>query len=157
MDFQSLTRRELQTLCKKNKIPANMTNVAMADALKALQNVIFSLNPSNPIFYFWWFCFGCWFLLPRNLFGCLEKKREILDFMVFVVIFSLNPSNPIFWFLVILLEPWFFFPRTVWRLGKWSKEKKKKFSVLYFAVVFSVIALNPSKPLFQLLATIVWI
>ncbi|XP_034711522.1 altered inheritance of mitochondria protein 21-like isoform X2 [Vitis riparia] len=39
MDFQSLTRRELQTLCKKNKIPANMTNVAMADALKALQNV----------------------------------------------------------------------------------------------------------------------
>ncbi|KAL0403304.1 UNVERIFIED_CONTAM: hypothetical protein Sradi_1971200 [Sesamum radiatum] len=39
MDFHSLTRRELQALCKKNKIPANMTNVAMADALKALQLV----------------------------------------------------------------------------------------------------------------------
>ncbi|KAK9144190.1 hypothetical protein Sjap_004093 [Stephania japonica] len=39
MDFHSLARRELQTLCKKNKIPANMTNVAMADALAALANV----------------------------------------------------------------------------------------------------------------------
>ncbi|KAK4433198.1 hypothetical protein Salat_1082000 [Sesamum alatum] len=39
MDFHSLTRRELQTLCKKNKVPANMTNVAMADALKALEIV----------------------------------------------------------------------------------------------------------------------
>ncbi|KAK4403739.1 hypothetical protein Sango_0742500 [Sesamum angolense] len=39
MDFHSLTRRELQALCKKNKIPANMTNAAMADALKALQLV----------------------------------------------------------------------------------------------------------------------
>ncbi|KAL2228099.1 UNVERIFIED_CONTAM: hypothetical protein Sindi_1789600 [Sesamum indicum] len=33
------TRRELQALCKKNKIPANVTNAAMADALKALQLV----------------------------------------------------------------------------------------------------------------------
>ncbi|XP_020549548.1 uncharacterized protein LOC110011266 [Sesamum indicum] len=39
MDFQKLTRRELQALCKKNKIPANVTNAAMADALKALQLV----------------------------------------------------------------------------------------------------------------------
>ncbi|CAK9172479.1 unnamed protein product [Ilex paraguariensis] len=39
MDFHSLTRKELQTLCKKNKIPANMTNVAMVDALKALEIV----------------------------------------------------------------------------------------------------------------------
>ncbi|PIN02787.1 hypothetical protein CDL12_24709 [Handroanthus impetiginosus] len=39
MDFHSLTRRELQALCKKNKIPANITNVAMADALKALEIV----------------------------------------------------------------------------------------------------------------------
>lgn len=39
MDFHSLTRRELQTLCKKNKIQANLTNVAMADALKALEKV----------------------------------------------------------------------------------------------------------------------
>ncbi|KAJ4720988.1 Zinc finger, CCHC-type [Melia azedarach] len=40
MDFHSLTRKELQTLCKKNKIPANITNVAMADALTALENVV---------------------------------------------------------------------------------------------------------------------
>ncbi|CAH9070149.1 unnamed protein product [Cuscuta europaea] len=39
MDFGSLTRRELQSLCKKNKIPANRSNVAMADALKALKLV----------------------------------------------------------------------------------------------------------------------
>ncbi|KAJ8455604.1 hypothetical protein OPV22_035089 [Ensete ventricosum] len=36
MDFHSLPRRELQALCKKNRIPANITNVAMADALRAL-------------------------------------------------------------------------------------------------------------------------
>ncbi|XP_016506136.2 uncharacterized protein LOC107823940 isoform X1 [Nicotiana tabacum] len=39
MDFHSLTRRELQALCKKNKIPANLTNVAMADALQSLEFV----------------------------------------------------------------------------------------------------------------------
>ncbi|KAK4719640.1 hypothetical protein R3W88_017978 [Solanum pinnatisectum] len=39
MDFHSLARRELQALCKKNKIPANMTNVAMADALQSLEFV----------------------------------------------------------------------------------------------------------------------
>ncbi|XP_016448075.1 uncharacterized protein LOC107773143 [Nicotiana tabacum] len=39
MDFHSLTRRELQALCKKNKIPANITNVAMADALASLDTV----------------------------------------------------------------------------------------------------------------------
>ncbi|KAK6243825.1 hypothetical protein QUC31_010234 [Theobroma cacao] len=39
MDFHCLPRKELQTLCKKNKIPANITNVAMADALKALEIV----------------------------------------------------------------------------------------------------------------------
>lgn len=40
MDFHTLSRRELQALCKKNKIPANMTNVAMADALAALHQVV---------------------------------------------------------------------------------------------------------------------
>ncbi|XP_016453684.2 uncharacterized protein LOC107778017 isoform X4 [Nicotiana tabacum] len=39
MDFHSFTRRELQALCKKNKIPANLTNVAMADALQSLEFV----------------------------------------------------------------------------------------------------------------------
>ncbi|XP_010278760.1 PREDICTED: uncharacterized protein LOC104612850 isoform X2 [Nelumbo nucifera] len=39
MDFHTLSRKELQTLCKKNRIPANMTNVDMADALNALINV----------------------------------------------------------------------------------------------------------------------
>lgn len=41
MDFHSLARRELQALCKKNKIPANITNVAMADALQSLEFVSF--------------------------------------------------------------------------------------------------------------------
>ncbi|XP_039014927.1 uncharacterized protein LOC120145097 [Hibiscus syriacus] len=39
MDFQCLTRKELQFLCKRNKIPANITNVAMVDALNALELV----------------------------------------------------------------------------------------------------------------------
>ncbi|KAG6425620.1 hypothetical protein SASPL_116063 [Salvia splendens] len=39
MDFHGLTRRELQAFCKRNKIPANMTNAAMADALSALEIV----------------------------------------------------------------------------------------------------------------------
>ncbi|EXB75013.1 hypothetical protein L484_012137 [Morus notabilis] len=39
MDFHSLARKELQILCKKNKIPANLTNVAMADSLASLQHV----------------------------------------------------------------------------------------------------------------------
>ncbi|XP_044476816.1 uncharacterized protein LOC123204273 isoform X1 [Mangifera indica] len=39
MDFHTLTRKELQTLCKKNKIPANIANGAMADALSALEFV----------------------------------------------------------------------------------------------------------------------
>uniref|UniRef100_A0A251T265 Putative small GTPase superfamily, P-loop containing nucleoside triphosphate hydrolase n=1 Tax=Helianthus annuus TaxID=4232 RepID=A0A251T265_HELAN len=36
MDFHSLTRTELQSLCKLNKIPDNITNVAMADTLQSL-------------------------------------------------------------------------------------------------------------------------
>ncbi|KAM0049617.1 hypothetical protein Hdeb2414_s0008g00287981 [Helianthus debilis subsp. tardiflorus] len=40
MDFHSLARKELQSLCKLNKIPANLTNVAMADALQSLQVVV---------------------------------------------------------------------------------------------------------------------
>ncbi|KAL7608580.1 hypothetical protein Lser_V15G11028 [Lactuca serriola] len=39
MDFQTLNRRELQALCKLNKIPANVTNIAMVDALKSLETV----------------------------------------------------------------------------------------------------------------------
>ncbi|KAK7308890.1 hypothetical protein RJT34_05208 [Clitoria ternatea] len=39
MDFHTLSRKELQTLCKKNNIPANVTNIAMANALSALHQV----------------------------------------------------------------------------------------------------------------------
>ncbi|CAN8256036.1 unnamed protein product [Cochlearia groenlandica] len=39
MDFHRLMRRDLQFLCKRNMIPANMTNLAMADSLKALELV----------------------------------------------------------------------------------------------------------------------
>ncbi|KAL8551229.1 hypothetical protein ACS0TY_000350 [Phlomoides rotata] len=39
MDFHMLSRRDLQALCKMNKIPANITNVAMAESLKALEFV----------------------------------------------------------------------------------------------------------------------
>ncbi|MCL7040468.1 hypothetical protein MKW94_011202, partial [Papaver nudicaule] len=39
MDSHSLNRKELQSLCKIHKIPANLTNLAMADALSALDLV----------------------------------------------------------------------------------------------------------------------
>ncbi|KAL0735697.1 hypothetical protein Bca4012_011907 [Brassica carinata] len=46
MDFHSLTRRDLQSLCKRNKIPANKTNLAMADALSALEIITVLLRSS---------------------------------------------------------------------------------------------------------------
>ncbi|XP_062222327.1 uncharacterized protein LOC133921461 isoform X2 [Phragmites australis] len=39
MDFNALSRRELQALCKRNGVRANMTNAAMAEALQALTTV----------------------------------------------------------------------------------------------------------------------
>ncbi|TVU20718.1 hypothetical protein EJB05_30312 [Eragrostis curvula] len=39
MDFHALPRRDLQALCKRNAIRANMSNAAMADALRSLQSV----------------------------------------------------------------------------------------------------------------------
>ncbi|KAG6521590.1 hypothetical protein ZIOFF_018715 [Zingiber officinale] len=57
MDFYSMPRRQLQALCKQNRIPANITNVAMADALQALhadgllenaQEVLQDLTPFVP-------------------------------------------------------------------------------------------------------------
>ncbi len=42
-DFHTLSRKELQALSKMNKMPANITNVSMADALSALPHV--NLSP----------------------------------------------------------------------------------------------------------------
>ncbi|KAK9665812.1 hypothetical protein RND81_14G138200 [Saponaria officinalis] len=39
VDFHNFSRRDLQSLCKKNKIPANTTNATMADALESLEIV----------------------------------------------------------------------------------------------------------------------
>ncbi|GJN01855.1 hypothetical protein PR202_ga19156 [Eleusine coracana subsp. coracana] len=39
MDFHALPRRDLQALCKRNGVRANMANAAMADALSALPKV----------------------------------------------------------------------------------------------------------------------
>ncbi|KAF9662394.1 hypothetical protein SADUNF_Sadunf18G0048700 [Salix dunnii] len=52
MDFHYLSRKELQDLCKKNKIPANMANVAIAEALEVLHKesnlqIVF-LYPNTP-------------------------------------------------------------------------------------------------------------
>ncbi|KAL2641621.1 hypothetical protein R1flu_009208 [Riccia fluitans] len=38
MDYSKMNRKELQALCKQHKIPANKTNVFMAEALDALLN-----------------------------------------------------------------------------------------------------------------------
>lgn len=42
MNYHALSRRELQALCKQHKIPANKTNVFMADSLTALLSVSFA-------------------------------------------------------------------------------------------------------------------
>ncbi len=42
MKYHSLSRRELQALCKEYHIPANKSNVAMAQALAALHNTTVS-------------------------------------------------------------------------------------------------------------------
>ncbi|XP_062199143.1 uncharacterized protein LOC133901701 [Phragmites australis] len=39
MDFHALSRRELQALCKRNRVRANMTNADMAEALQSLPSV----------------------------------------------------------------------------------------------------------------------
>lgn len=39
MDFNALSRRELQALCKLNGVRANMTNLAMVEALQSLPSV----------------------------------------------------------------------------------------------------------------------
>ncbi|XP_054813044.1 uncharacterized protein LOC129313725 isoform X2 [Prosopis cineraria] len=49
MDFHTLSRKQLQALCKKNKIPANMTNVAMANSLAALEQVEGIEEVLNPL------------------------------------------------------------------------------------------------------------
>jgi len=54
MDFHTLSRKELQALSKMNKIPANITNVAMADALSALPHV--NLSPFLAFIWFNLFC-----------------------------------------------------------------------------------------------------
>jgi hypothetical protein len=45
MDFHALSRRELQALCKRNAVRANMSNAAMADALQALPSVSIFQSP----------------------------------------------------------------------------------------------------------------
>jgi hypothetical protein len=47
MDFNALSRRELQALCKLNGVRANMTNLAMVEALHSLPSV--TLSSSSPI------------------------------------------------------------------------------------------------------------
>ena len=60
MDFHALSRRELQALCKRNGVRANMTNAAMAAALQGLASVspgsrirfheLFRFSRSRPLF-----------------------------------------------------------------------------------------------------------
>ena len=49
MDFLALPRRDLQALCKRNSIRANMTNAAMAEALAALPTVRMASPLARPV------------------------------------------------------------------------------------------------------------
>ena len=52
MDFNTLSRRELQALCKLNGVRANMTNLAMVEALHSLPSVRPDSTPSIHAFFF---------------------------------------------------------------------------------------------------------
>lgn len=39
MEYQSLTRKQLQALCKKHGVPANLSNSEMADRLSSILKV----------------------------------------------------------------------------------------------------------------------
>jgi hypothetical protein len=50
VDYHALSRKELQALCKQHKIPANKTNLFMADSLAALLGVSTPPGDSLPSF-----------------------------------------------------------------------------------------------------------
>lgn len=87
MDFHSLKRRDLQALCKKNKIPANITNVAMADALAALDIVSICLS------------------IPLKCIPNIFLKFTYPNFLEIYVSLKMNPRDPPPKFQV-LLEFW---------------------------------------------------
>jgi hypothetical protein len=57
VDYHALSRKELQALCKQHKIPANKTNLFMADSLAALLGV--STPPGDPLPCF---ALAAWFM-----------------------------------------------------------------------------------------------
>jgi hypothetical protein len=48
VDLNTLSRRELQALCKLNGVRANMTNLAMVEALHSLPSVSSASSPIPP-------------------------------------------------------------------------------------------------------------
>jgi hypothetical protein len=48
VDLDTLSRRELQALCKLNGVRANMTNLAMVEALQSLPSVSKASSPLPP-------------------------------------------------------------------------------------------------------------
>jgi hypothetical protein len=48
VDLNTLSRRELQALCKLNGVRANMTNLAMVEALHSLPSVSEPSSPASP-------------------------------------------------------------------------------------------------------------
>lgn len=101
MDFHTLSRKQLQALCKKNKIPANITNVAMADALAALNQVNLSLLYSFLLFFRHWdlayetsiiaTCINFAFrMIKKDRDSCLKLITRIGSLKYVFIIFYLN-------------------------------------------------------------------
>lgn len=44
MDFENMKRKELQSICKKHGIPANLSNQEMVDRLSSLFKVFLTFN-----------------------------------------------------------------------------------------------------------------
>ena len=64
VDYHALSRKELQALCKQHKIPANKTNLFMADSLAALLGV--STPPGDSLHVLLWRPGSC-FRSPREV------------------------------------------------------------------------------------------
>lgn len=52
MEYQSLTRTQLQALCKKHGVPANLSNSEMADRLSSILKVRFFFIQMAGFFFF---------------------------------------------------------------------------------------------------------
>jgi hypothetical protein len=76
VEFHVLSHHELQALCKRNDVRANMTNAAMADALQNLTSTSVSILDPFPVH----FDESCSCQIVVHLWGALAWDEMAFDF-----------------------------------------------------------------------------